>query len=145
VGLAQLDKLSGFIEARRRNFAALRQGLAGVEEFFILPEATPNSEPSWFGFPIAVRPGAPFDRNRAIAFLEDRKIATRLLFGGNLVRQPAYKDAAYRVAAPLTNTDFAMTNAFWIGVFPGISPAMIEYTLEAFHAVPRSGAVRIGG
>jgi CDP-6-deoxy-D-xylo-4-hexulose-3-dehydrase len=137
VGLAQLDKLSGFIEARRRNFAALRQGLAGVEEFFILPEATPNSEPSWFGFPIAVRPGAPFDRNRAIAFLEDRKIATRLLFGGNLVRQPAYKDAAYRVAAPLTNTDFAMTNAFWIGVFPGISAAMIEYTLEAFHAVPR--------
>jgi CDP-6-deoxy-D-xylo-4-hexulose-3-dehydrase len=137
VGLAQLDKLSGFIEARRRNFAALRQGLAGVEEFFILPEATPNSEPSWFGFPIAVRPGAPFDRNRAIAFLEDRKIATRLLFGGNLVRQPAYKDAAYRVAAPLTNTDFVMTNAFWIGVFPGISPAMIEHTLEAFHAVPR--------
>ena len=145
VGLAQLDKLSGFIEARRRNFAALRQGLAGLEEFFILPEATPNSEPSWFGFPIAVRPGAPFDRNRAIAWLEDRKIATRLLFGGNLVRQPAYKDATYRVAAPLTNTDFVMTNAFWIGVFPGISPAMIEYILEAFHAVPRLADYRKDG
>ena len=84
-------------------------------------------------------------RNQATAWLEERKIATRLLFGGNLVRQPAYKDATYRVAAPLTNTDFVLTNAFWIGVFPGISPAMIEYTLEAFHAVPQSGAIRIGG
>ena len=133
VGLAQLDKLSGFIEARRRNFAALRQGLAGLEEFFILPEATPNSEPSWFGFPIAVRPGAPFDRNRAIACLEDRKIATRLLFGGNLVRQPAYKDAAYRVAGPLTNTDFVMNQVFWIGVYPGITPAAIGYMIESLH------------
>jgi len=145
VGVAQLEKLPGFIEARRRNFEALRGGLRELEEFLILPEATPGSEPSWFGFPIAVRLEAPFSRNQATAWLEERKIATRLLFGGNLVRQPAYKDATYRVAAPLTNTDFVLTNAFWIGVFPGISPAMIEYTLEAFHAVPQSGAIRIGG
>ena len=92
VGVAQLKKLPEFIEAPARAISrVLRDGLAGLEEFFILPEATPNSEPSWFGFPIAVRPDAPFNRNQVIAFLEERKIATRLLFGGNLLRQPAYQ------------------------------------------------------
>ena len=136
VGVAQLQKLEGFIDARRRNFARLRENLRDLEEFFILPEATAGAEPSWFGFPIAVRADAPFTRNRVIHELERRKIATRLLFGGNLVRQPAYQNVAHRVAAPLVNTDFIMNQVFWIGVFPGITPAMLDYVLESFHTIP---------
>jgi CDP-6-deoxy-D-xylo-4-hexulose-3-dehydrase len=136
VGVAQLQKLGGFIDARRRNFARLKEGLRDLEEYFVLPEATAGSEPSWFGFPIAVRDAAPFSRNRVIQELEKRKIATRLLFGGNLVRQPAYRNTAHRIAAPLTNTDFIMNQVFWIGVFPGITPAMLDYVLESFHAIP---------
>jgi CDP-4-dehydro-6-deoxyglucose reductase, E1 len=141
VGVSQLQKLPGFIEQRRRNFQLLRDGLAGVEDCFILPEATRNSQPSWFGFPIAVRPGAPFHRNQVIAHLEQRKIATRLLFGGNLVRQPAYKDVRHRIAAPLTNTDFIMENVFWIGVYPGISSAMVDYMVESFQSIPKDSLV----
>ena len=136
VGVAQLEKLEGFIDARRRNFARLRESLRDLEEFFILPEATAGAEPSWFGFPIGVRADAPFTRNRVIRELEQRKIATRLLFGGNLVRQPAYQNVAHRVAAPLVNTDFIMNQVFWIGVFPGITPAMLDYVLESFHSIP---------
>ncbi len=135
VGVAQLGKLGGFIEARRRNFRSLREGLRDLEEFFILPEPTPCSEPSWFGFPIAVRPEAPFSRNAATRYLEEHKIATRLLFGGNLVRQPAYKDAPKRVIGPLANSDFVMNRVFWIGVYPGITPAMLDYVVAAFHAL----------
>ena len=138
VGVAQLQKLDGFIEARQRNFALLREGLRDLEEFFVLPEATAGAEPSWFGFPIAVRAGAPFTRHRAIHELEKRKIATRLLFGGNLVRQPAYQNVAYRIAGPLTNTDFVMDRVFWVGVYPGITPAMLEYVLDSFHAIPEA-------
>jgi CDP-6-deoxy-D-xylo-4-hexulose-3-dehydrase len=138
VGVAQLQKLDGFIEARQRNFALLREGLRDLEEFFVLPEATAGAEPSWFGFPIAVRAGAPFTRHGAIHELEKRKIATRLLFGGNLVRQPAYQNVAYRIAGPLTNTDFVMDRVFWVGVYPGITPAMLEYVLESFHAIPQA-------
>ncbi|MCL4531141.1 MAG: lipopolysaccharide biosynthesis protein RfbH, partial [Chloroflexi bacterium] len=98
VGVAQMKKLPAFIEARRANFKKLYAGLQGLQEFFILPEATPESEPSWFGFPIAVRETAPFTRRQTIQFLEAHKIATRLLFGGNLVRQPAYRNVPYRVA-----------------------------------------------
>jgi len=107
--------------------------LQDLEEFFILPEATPNSEPSWFGFPIAVRPGAPFNRNQAIAFLEQRKIATRLLFAGNLLRQPAYRNIKHRVVGSLENTDFIMNQVFWVGVYPGITPDMLAYMLDVFH------------
>jgi len=143
VGVAQLQKLDGFIEARQRNFALLREGLRDLEEFFVLPEATAGAEPSWFGFPIAVRAGAPFTRNRVIHELEKRKIATRLLFGGNLVRQPAYQNVAYRIAGPLTNTDFVMDRVFWVGVYPGITPAMLEYVLESFHAIPQAAQAAI--
>jgi len=136
VGVAQMGKLDGFIEARRRNFNALRQGLTDLEEFVILPEATPGSQPSWFGFPIAVRPEAPFTRNQVTHYLEERKIATRLLFGGNLVRQPAYRDAPYRLAGPLVNSDFVMDRVFWIGVYPGITPAIVEYIVECLRGVP---------
>ena len=143
VGVAQLQKLDGFVATRRRNFNALREGLRGLEEFFILPEATDHSEPSWFGFPIAVRPGAPFTRNEVTAYLEERKIATRLLFGGNLTRQPAYRDCEYRVIGSLPNTDFVMNQVFWIGLYPGIRPEILEYMLDGMHGVA-SMAVRAG-
>ncbi len=133
VGVAQLEKLDGFIESRRRNFEALRAGLVELEEFFILPEATAGSEPSWFGFPLAVRETAPFTRNQVTQYLEERKIATRLLFGGNLVRQPAYRDRAFRVAGSLKNADFVMNQVFWIGLYPGIGPEILDYMLETLH------------
>ena len=135
VGLAQMQKLDGFIQKRRENFAYLRAGLADLQENFILPEATPESEPSWFGFPIAVRPGAPFDRNRVVQFLENHKIATRLLFGGNLVRQPAYQGVSKREVGTLQNSDFVMNNVFWIGVYPGLTFQMLDFVLESFHAL----------
>jgi len=138
VGLAQLEKLDGFVEARRRNFRALREGLADLEEFFILPEATAGTEPSWFGFPIAVRAGAPFSRNQVTSYLEGRKIATRLLFGGNLVRQPAYRESPYRVVGSLSQTDCIMNQVFWIGVYPGIQGQILEYMIEALRALPAS-------
>ncbi len=135
VGVAQLQKLSGFIEQRKANFRALREGLAGLEEFFILPEATPGSDPSWFGFPIAVRPDGPLTRNAVIEHLERRKIANRLLFAGNLTRQPAYRDTRFRVVGGLENTDFVMNHVFWIGVYPGITAEMRSYVLETFHSM----------
>jgi CDP-6-deoxy-D-xylo-4-hexulose-3-dehydrase len=137
IGVAQLRKLDGFIAARRQNFQALREGLRGLEEFLVLPEETPGAQASWFGFPIAVRPEAPLSRSEVIRHLEDRKIATRLLFGGNLVRQPAYRNASYRVAAPLDDTDFVMSQVFWIGLYPGITTAMRDYVVETLHAIPR--------
>jgi len=135
VGVAQLKKLPAFIEKRRENFHYLYEGLKDLQEYFILPKATPNSKPSWFGFPLAVRSEAPFTRNQAVQYLEERKIATRLLFGGNLVRQPAYLDVPHRVTGNLSNSDSVMNQVFWIGLFPGLSPAMLEYmivTLRAF-------------
>ncbi|MGA2267000.1 MAG: lipopolysaccharide biosynthesis protein RfbH [Bryobacteraceae bacterium] len=144
VGVAQLRKLDGFIAARRRNFQTLREGLREMEEFFLLPEATLGAEPSWFGFPIAVRPDAPFSRNQVTRHLEDRKIATRLLFGGNLVRQPAYRDRQYRVAGPLKNSDFVMNQVFWMGIFPGITQPMMDYVISVFQAfcAHHAGALR---
>jgi CDP-6-deoxy-D-xylo-4-hexulose-3-dehydrase len=136
VGVAQLKKLPAFIEARRRNFQTLYEGLRDLQEYFILPEATPGSDPSWFGFPLAVRPEAPFTRNQVVQYLEKHKIATRLLFGGNLVRQPAYHDVQYRVIGDLENSDFVMNQVFWIGVYPGLSQRMLEYILECFHRMP---------
>jgi CDP-6-deoxy-D-xylo-4-hexulose-3-dehydrase len=144
VGVAQLQKLDGFAAARRRNFAALHKGLRELEEFFILPEATPGSDPSWFGFPIAVRPGAPFTRNEVAAFLETRKIATRLVFAGNLTRQPAYRGREFRIAGSLVNTDFVMNQVFWIGLYPGISPEILDYMLESLHAAATTMALPAG-
>ena len=133
IGVAQLQKLPEFVEARRRNFDTLHKGLAGLGEFLILPEATANSVPSWFGFPIAVRPGAPFDRNQLVVHLESKKIATRLLFGGNLIRQPAYKGVNYRVIGDLRNTDFVMNQVFWIGVYPGLNTPRLDYVIQVVH------------
>lgn len=133
VGLAQLKKLDGFITARKHNWQQLHDGLKPFEEFLLLPEPTPNSDPSWFGFLLTVRPDAPFSRNELIGWLEERKIATRLLFGGNLIRQPAYQNVPHRVVGDLANTDIVMNQTFWIGVFPGLTPAMIAYVIETFR------------
>ena len=137
VGVAQLQKLPSFIEARRRNFDRLFAGLKALEEFFILPTALPGAQPSWFGFPIAVRPEAPFTRNDVIAHLESHHVATRLLFAGHLTRQPAYSNVDFRVVGDLANTDFVMNRVFWIGVYPGLTPAMIDYVIDVFAAIPQ--------
>lgn len=129
VGVSQLNKLPSFVAARRNNFTTLFAKLKPFEEFFILPEATPNSTPSWFGFPLAVRPDSPFTRNQLVRHLEQRRIGTRLLFGGNLLRQPAYVDVQHRVIGDLKNTDFVMDNVFWLGVFPGLTAAMLDYVV----------------
>lgn len=138
VGLAQLEKLPKFIEIRRRNFNKLYEGLRDLEEFFVLPLATPGSEPSWFGFPLAVRTESPFTRDKVVRSLESNKIGTRLLFGGNLTRQPAYSNATYRVAAHLTNSDFAMNQVFWIGLYPGLSLQAIDFMIEVFQGLRSS-------
>ncbi len=130
VGVAQMGKLAGFAEARKRNFDRLRAGLAGLTEFLMLPEATPGSEPSWFGFPLGVRDGASFSREDLLKHLNARKIGTRLLFGGNLVRQPAYEGLNYRVAGTLENSDWVMNRVFWVGVYPGLTDAMIDFVVE---------------
>ncbi|MCA9942786.1 MAG: lipopolysaccharide biosynthesis protein RfbH [Anaerolineales bacterium] len=132
IGVAQLDKLPDFIAARKRNWQLLYDGLKRYEEFFILPQATPNSEPSWFGFLLTVRPDAPFSRNDLVQFLEANQVATRLLFSGNITRQPAYQNVHYRVVGDLANTDTVMNQTFWIGVYPRITPDMVRYVLEIF-------------
>lgn len=130
LGVSQLEKLPGFIAARRKNFQHLYQGLKPLEHLLLLPESTPDAEPSWFGFPIGVREGAPFRREELIRELEAKKIGTRLLFGGNLTRQPAYKDVPFRVVGELKNTDYVMNNVFWIGVYPGLTEAMLDYVIQ---------------
>jgi len=141
VGVAQLKKLPGFIAARKSNFAYLKTGLKNVEEHFVLPEVTPNSDPSWFGFPLLLRETAPFSRNALIEFLNRRQIATRQLFGGNLVRQPAYADLNYRVVGDLLNSDRVMNQAFWIGVYPGLTQPMLDYVLESINEIALKGVL----
>ncbi len=149
VGLAQLDKLDSFTAARKANFRRLYEGLSDLQEYLILPEATPRSDPSWFGFPVALREGAPVDRDRILRFMNDRKIATRLLFAGNLVRQPAYLNTEHRRIGNLAEADFVMDNVFWVGVYPGLSVAMVDYMIESFHDVlaptgsPRAESVAV--
>jgi CDP-6-deoxy-D-xylo-4-hexulose-3-dehydrase len=130
VGVAQLDKLDGFIQARNSNFNKIYAGLKDLQEFLILPEATKNSEPSWFGFPITVRKDAPFTRFELVQHIESRRIGTRQLFGGNLLRQPAYLKSPMRVVGDLANADFITENTFWIGVYPGLTEEMISYMLQ---------------
>ena len=149
VGLAQLDKLDSFTAARRANFARLYEGLSDLQEWLILPEATANSDPSWFGFPVALREGCPVDRDTILRFMHERKVATRLLFAGNLVRQPAYLQVEHRRVGDLPVADFVMDQVFWVGVYPGLSEAQVDYMIECFHQVlaPASvpGGSRSGG
>jgi CDP-6-deoxy-D-xylo-4-hexulose-3-dehydrase len=132
VGVAQLKKLPGFIEARKRNWRILRDALQRWENYFILPEPTPHSDPSWFGFAITLRSDAPFTREQITKHLDDHKIATRLLFGGDLTQQPAYRDIEHRVSGELTNTHATMNRTFWIGVYPGLTPKMLAYVIDQF-------------
>lgn len=137
-GLAQLDKAATFIQKRKDNFAFLKKRLASCEEFLILPEATTNSDPSWFGFPITLKETAPVRRVDLLTYLDQEKIGTRLLFAGNLTRQPYMIGRNYRVSGELTNTDAVMNNTFWIGVQPALTEQMLEYSagkIEAYLGV----------
>jgi len=139
IGLSQLRKVDGFIARRRENFAWLTDAFraAGLEEHFILPRATPLADPSWFGFLLTIRDGSPLRRLDVVTRLEERKVGTRLLFGGNLIRQPAFRDVEYRIVGGLENTDKIMSDTFWIGVWPGIGPAEREYIVSTFISVVR--------
>ncbi len=130
VGVAQLDRLDGFIADRRRNFDTLTKLLMPFEDVFILPEATPNSEPSWFGFPITIRDGAPFAREQLVPHLEAHRIGTRLLFAGNLIRQPYMRGRNYRVSGSLENSDIVTERTFWIGLYPGLGESHLEYVAD---------------
>lgn len=127
VGVAQLEKLPKFIEVRNKNFGELFNHLRKYEKYLLLPQPTKNSDPSWFGFPILVKENATFSRSDIVNFLEKNGIATRMLFGGNLLRQPAYKNIKCRVVSGLKNTDLVMNNLFWIGVYPGITKEKMNY------------------
>jgi CDP-6-deoxy-D-xylo-4-hexulose-3-dehydrase len=137
-GVAQLDRVDDFVAARKANFAYLKERLASCEEFLLLPEATPNSDPSWFGFPLTLKPAANVDRVDLLTYLDQHKIGTRLLFAGNLTRQPYMIGRNFRVVGELTNTDRVMHDTFWIGVFPGLTREMLDFAidkLEAFFGV----------
>lgn len=127
IGLEQLKKLPGFIERRNHNFNRLKNNLKVVEDKLILPEATVNSEPSWFGFIITVRDGSGLSRNKITQYLEDNKVQTRMLFAGNLVKQPAFMNVNYRKASDLVNTDKILEDTFLVGVYPGLTDEMIDY------------------
>lgn len=144
VGVAQLDRLDGFVEARRATWAFYRERLADLAEVLVLPEPTPGSEPSWFGFMVTVRDGAPFTRDQLVRTLEGQKVQTRMLFAGNLVRQPAMTDLAraareagrpapYRVVGDLATTDAIMNRALWVGVYPGLTERMRQHVVDTFR------------
>jgi CDP-6-deoxy-D-xylo-4-hexulose-3-dehydrase len=130
IGLAQMDRLPGFLEARKQNFSFLKKGLAPCEEFLLLPEACAGSNPSWFGFPITLRESARVARIDLLKYLDHHKIGTRLLFGGNLTRQPYFEGRTYRVSGDLVNTDKVMNDTFWIGVYPGLKEDMLGFVIE---------------
>lgn len=132
LGVSQLKKLSAFTDARRKNHARLYAGLSQYDDSFILPEATKGSDPSWFGFTITLRKSLPFTRHQLVTYLEKRKVGTRLLFGGNLLRQPAFKNITYRISDKLFNSDVITESTFWIGVHPGLTDEMIDYVLNVF-------------
>jgi len=132
IGNAQMKKLPRFIRARQRNFAGLHRRLRRFSEHLVLPRATPESEPSWFGFPISVKPSSPFNRRQIVAHLEKHRIATRMLFAGNLLRHPAYEGIPHRTAGSLKHTDAATERVFWIGVYPGLTGEHLDYMAAVF-------------
>lgn len=134
VGLAQLDRLDGFIAARQRNFDLLTEVLTPLEDVLILPKPTPNSTPSWFGFPITLRPEAPVTRDELTQYLDANKIGTRLLFGGNLIRQPYMRNRNYRVVGDLANGDLITNNTFWVGLYPGLGADHIGFMADHIRA-----------
>ena len=140
VGVSQLKKLPGFIRKRRENFDYLTKRLSHLEDYLLLPKATDNSNPSWFGFPIYIRPKAAFTRDEAVRWLEAHKIGTRLLFGGNLIRQPAYREQKYRVVGDLARADEVMRRVFWLGVYPGLTEPMLDYVCDMLTQLCESAA-----
>jgi CDP-6-deoxy-D-xylo-4-hexulose-3-dehydrase len=142
LGCSQIDKLPQFIARRKENFAYLKAALQPLENVLQLPVASDNSDPSWFGFPIGIKAGAPFTRDQVTAALEAQKIGTRLLFAGNLLRQPAYQGWEYRQIGELPNTDYVMEHVFWIGVYPGLSNEMLDHivaTMLSFVSQAKAG------
>jgi len=135
IGLAQLERLDFFIERRRSNFLKLSQSLEHLSDRLILPRATIGSNPSWFGFPITVRDNSPKNRNQIVQFLNNKGVGTRLLFAGNLIRQPAFIDSPRRVVGELKFTDQVMKDTFWIGVWPGITDEMLQYSIQSIEEV----------
>ena len=133
IGLAQLDRLDFLVEKRRSNWNYLHRNLKSLEEFLILPKPTEHSHPSWFGFALTVRESSPISRNNIVKFLNENKIGTRLLFGGNLLRQPAFIGTPRRVVSDLCNSDTVMNDTFWIGVWPGLTEQMLDYVIGIFH------------
>jgi CDP-4-dehydro-6-deoxyglucose reductase, E1 len=133
-GLAQLEKLPGFIQARKTKFAFLKNALSTLEEFLVLPEAAPGSDPSWFGFPITLKEGAPVSRLDLLTYLDQEKVGTRLLFAGNLTRQPSLNGQIFRVASALTNTDLVMQNTFWVGVQPALTKQQLSHAVNRLQS-----------
>lgn len=133
-GLAQLDKLEGFIEARKENFNYLRNRLKSCEDFLVMPEATENSDPSWFGFLVTIKPEANIRRVDFLEYLDQNKIGTRLLFAGNLTRQPYMIGRNFRVSGDLKNTDIVMNDSFWIGVYPGLTKEMLDFVADKIES-----------
>jgi CDP-6-deoxy-D-xylo-4-hexulose-3-dehydrase len=135
IGLTQLDRLPGFIDARRKNWLYLLDGLRDLGEFLIMPAPTEGSDPSWFGFALTVRESSPVGRNDLVQELNQKKIGTRLLFGGNLLRQPAFIGTPRRVIGDLKNTDSVMNHTFWVGVWPGLTIPMLDYVIENIYTI----------
>jgi CDP-6-deoxy-D-xylo-4-hexulose-3-dehydrase len=142
LGVSQIAKLPHFIERRKENFRYLKNALLPLEDVLVLPVATEHADPSWFGFPIAVREDAPFTRDELTRHLDSAKIGTRLLFAGNLLRQPAYANIECRTIGDMSNTDYVMDNVFWLGVFPGLTTEMLDFiaaTMSQFVVSTREG------
>jgi CDP-6-deoxy-D-xylo-4-hexulose-3-dehydrase len=135
IGSAQLERLDSFVAARRANWNYLYQGLKHLEEHLFLPKAAPHSNPSWFGFALTVREGSPISRNELVQELDKRKIAARLLFGGNLLKQPAFINTPRKVVGNLRNTDIVMESTFWVGVWPGLTHEMLDYVIDSFNEI----------
>lgn len=145
VGVAQMQKLDGFIKVRNANWQTLHDGLADLDEL-IMPRATEHSEPSWFGFCVTIKPGSKVTRNGLVQFLDRRKIGTRQLFGGNLLRQPAYEGIEHRVVGDLSNADVVTEQTFWLGVYPGLTDEMLAYVIASvreYVANPAAAAARV--
>lgn len=136
IGLSQLSRVDEFVARRRENYKQLYNKLKNFEDRFILPEATERTQPSWFGFLVSLRDNNPDLRQRLVQYLEKNKIGTRLLFAGNMIRQPAFKNISYRVVGDLNNTDYIMNNAFWLGLWPGLNKDHFNYIVDVLQSFP---------
>ena len=133
IGYIQIDKLDEFINARRNNWEKINNFIQKKQDYFVPHKPTQDSNPSWFGYAITVKEGLSFNRDELVKYLNENRIATRLMFGGNLIKQPAYKNKKFKVFGELTNADMVMNSTFWIGVYPGLTEEMIDYTIEKFE------------